>query len=224
MNLENKTLKSAAEIAVEGKTELESNLDNTKAKDTISPEEIKANKNYDEEIKKQDTEKLTNLRESIRLEQNPQDTNAEHPKTVADILTKNKALVIEPDEIEDTPEFRERIKKITEARKLKEAENNTEQEKGIENTRGFQEAITSGDTAKAEVWLKENSNNEKYDARWLDHRSRDLFRAYRDSGDFEGAQRMIDILPDNDSKKGRIKNLKDVMASTEAIDPLAAEK
>ena len=84
-------------------------------------------------------------------------------------------------------------------------ESDLEQESTIENTATFKEAVESGDLDQAEAWLTENL--EYSDKRWLDHRSRELFKAYRQIGDWAGAKRMIDLASDEDGKEGRKKVL-----------------
>ncbi|MBT4209871.1 MAG: hypothetical protein HOE19_03090 [Candidatus Komeilibacteria bacterium] len=170
-------------------------------------------------------EKLTPDNENNPVEQAPENMESVTGEISADEIAADKAYAqkVGAEDIDALAAQRESmgLEQVTQDAN----ETSVEQEEGIENTKDFDKAIISGDTAKAEAWL-ESVKDGKYEnnERWLDHRSGDLFRAYRDTGDFDGAQRMIDILPEGRSKEGRAKNLKDVMESTELIDPLAAEK
>lgn len=53
----------------------------------------------------------------------------------------------------------------------------------LKNTKDFQKAIESGDIQQAEEFLSDVKNNREkypnYDDRWIDHRERELFKAYR---------------------------------------------
>jgi len=69
--------------------------------------------------------------------------------------------------------------------------NKIERGSKIENTSSFQEAIEQGNLEEAENWLIENKDN--YDARWLDHRSLELFRAYRAKMDYVSAKKMVEL-------------------------------
>lgn len=71
----------------------------------------------------------------------------------------------------------------------------------ISDTNSFRIAVESGRLEEAEAWLMENQ--ERGDARWLDHRSLELFRAYRQKQDWEGARRMIDLAQNEDGRRGR---------------------
>jgi hypothetical protein len=85
MNPEKEPLKSAAELAVEGPTELESSLD---AKTSIDPELVAEQKIYAEQVEAQDAkdaEKKADLRKSMGLEQPADEVvpkNAENEKTI----------------------------------------------------------------------------------------------------------------------------------------------
>lgn len=79
-----------------------------------------------------------------------------------------------------------------------EQENNIEK---IEDTKTFSEAVANGNLEEAEKWLLDNK--ERYDARWLDHRSYELFKAYRNNGDYQAAKRMVELANGENAIAGR---------------------
>jgi hypothetical protein len=81
----------------------------------------------------------------------------------------------------------------------------------INDTASFQKAIERGDLKVAEDWLmleKEKRN----DPRWLDHRSHELFAAYRVRKEWARAKEMI-RLGKEESQEGRTKKLKEEVAA-----------
>ena len=82
-------------------------------------------------------------------------------------------------------------------------EQSTEQLEQIEGTNDFRDAVLSGHLSQAEDWLLANKDKEKYDARWLDHRSGELFDAYRALGRLDDAEKMIAYSSDDNSREGR---------------------
>jgi len=88
-----------------------------------------------------------------------------------------------------------------------ENEASVEQESTIENTSSFQEAISSGRLEEAAKWILDNRNNEKYDSRWLDHRSRELFKAARQTKNWPLAKQMAELGNGQDAIEGRRKVL-----------------
>ena len=77
----------------------------------------------------------------------------------------------------------------------------------IEDTATFQETISLGNLDIAANWLIANANNEKYDARWLDHRSRELFKAARQAKNWSLAKQMVELASNQDDIAGRRKVL-----------------
>lgn len=72
-----------------------------------------------------------------------------------------------------------------------DAEKGPEQQEQIENTAGFDRAVKDGRIDEAEDWLM--ANRERGDANWLDHRSRSIFKARHQRGDYIGAKRMVEL-------------------------------
>ena len=73
----------------------------------------------------------------------------------------------------------------------------------IKNTATFQEAIQAGNLTEAAAWLELVKSDPKYDARWLDHRSRELMRAFCDAGQLEVAEKYIDYAQSEEGRRGR---------------------
>lgn len=82
----------------------------------------------------------------------------------------------------------------------------------INSTSNFQKAIEQGLLAQAEEWLfaQEIGEDKKYDKRWRDHRERELFKAYCQNNDWTNAKRIVENSVMPDSKRGRIKRLKEL--------------
>jgi len=85
-----------------------------------------------------------------------------------------------------------------------------EKESNIENTTSFQEAIAAGNLSQAEAWLDQAQGQEKYDARWTDHRERELFRAYYQTQDWVGAKRIVEKTKNPESQAGRKARLEEL--------------
>jgi len=92
----------------------------------------------------------------------------------------------------------------------KHDDSSVEKETSIDSTSSFKEAVDAGNLAQAEDWLDQAQNEEKYDDRWLDHRQRELFRAYYQIKDWVGAKRIVEKTKDPDSKAGRITRLEEL--------------
>jgi hypothetical protein len=75
----------------------------------------------------------------------------------------------------------------------------------IKNTTSFQEALESGNLETAENWLDKikAERPENYDDRWIDHRERELFKAYYAQEDWASAKRIVEGSIKPDSKEGR---------------------
>ncbi len=73
----------------------------------------------------------------------------------------------------------------------------------INDTATFQEAIESGNLQEAAAWLERVKSDPKYDARWLDHRSRELMRAFCDAGQLDEAEKYVDYAQNEKGRRGR---------------------
>ena len=73
----------------------------------------------------------------------------------------------------------------------------------IKNTATFQEAIQTGNFTEAAAWLERLKSDPKYDARWLDHRSREIMRALCDAGQLDEAEKYIDYAQSEEGRRGR---------------------
>lgn len=84
----------------------------------------------------------------------------------------------------------------------------------IFNTESFRNALEKGQIAEAEHFLDEVKNNPdkfpQYNERWIDHREREVYAAYRDSGDYMSAKRIVEGSINSSSKTGRKDNLQAV--------------
>lgn len=83
----------------------------------------------------------------------------------------------------------------------------------VRDTKSFTQALES-DIVAAESWLdqirNDRAHNLRYDDRWLDHRERELFRAYYSVGDWAGAKRVVEVTADPMVKKNRMKRLEEL--------------
>jgi len=81
----------------------------------------------------------------------------------------------------------------------------------MKNTQEFRQALQNGDLEKAESFLDKVAFNPdqfpNYDARWLDHRQRELFQAFCQSRDWPGAKRVVEATQEEQSQKGRRERL-----------------
>lgn len=73
----------------------------------------------------------------------------------------------------------------------------------IKNTVTFQEAIQAKNLNEAAAWLEQVKSDPKYDARWLDHRSREIMRAFCDAGQLDEAEKYIDYAQSEEGRRGR---------------------
>lgn len=73
----------------------------------------------------------------------------------------------------------------------------------IKNTAGFQDALAHGEITAAANWLETVRHDPKYDARWLDHRSREVFSALCAAGRLDEAERYVDYAQSDEGKIGR---------------------
>ena len=90
---------------------------------------------------------------------------------------------------------------------------NRQEQPAIAGTTDFMLAVEEGRLEEAERWLAEQSKNptkEGYDARWLDHRQRELFRAYNAKKDWVSAKKIVEATADASSKDGRVRRLEEL--------------
>ncbi|RLC35915.1 hypothetical protein DRH27_06080 [Candidatus Falkowbacteria bacterium] len=73
----------------------------------------------------------------------------------------------------------------------------------INNTTTFQEAIDGGNLTEAAAWLEKVKSDPKYDARWLDHRSREIMRAFCDTEQLDEAEKYIDYAQNEKGRRDR---------------------
>ena len=73
----------------------------------------------------------------------------------------------------------------------------------IKNTVSFQEAIRAGNLTEAAAWLEMVKSDPKYDARWLDHRSREIMKAFCEAGQLGEAEKYIDYAQSDEGRRGR---------------------
>ena len=73
----------------------------------------------------------------------------------------------------------------------------------IKNTASFQEAIGAGNLTEAAAWLEKVKSDQKYDDRWIDHRSRELMGAFCDAGQLDEAEKYIDYAQSGEGRRGR---------------------
>ncbi|GEM_PF-1719592 len=95
-----------------------------------------------------------------------------------------------------------------------ETRNVEKKEGGIKNTAEFEAAIESDLLDEAENFLESVKSNrelfKQYDDRWIDHRERELFKAYCGKEDWSSAKRIVDGSISANSKEGRKKRLADL--------------
>lgn len=84
----------------------------------------------------------------------------------------------------------------------------------INNTSSFQEAIETGDLTNAAAWLEKVKSDPKYDARWLDHRSREIMQALCDAGQLDEAAKYIDYAQNEKGRHGREGKIKHLREKT----------
>ncbi|MBT4349418.1 hypothetical protein HOD19_01400 [bacterium] len=93
-----------------------------------------------------------------------------------------------------------------------EQEENSVEKVEINSTASFQEALASSDLETAESWIDKikTERPENYDDRWIDHRERELFKAYYGQEDWAAAKRIVEGSIKPDSKEGRKNRLADL--------------
>jgi len=86
----------------------------------------------------------------------------------------------------------------------------------IKDTASFQEAITAGNLEQAEAWLDniKTTRPENYDDRWIDHRERELFKAYCATEDWKEAKRIVKSSINQTSKEGRKERLEQLSSQS----------
>jgi hypothetical protein len=99
---------------------------------------------------------------------------------------------------------------------IPEEQESREKQIEIYNSTDFGEAIAQGAYNLAEVWLNDVKKSpynypdyleeDRY-KRIVDHREAELYRAYRDSGDIESADRIAQNSIKPGSREGRLSNL-----------------
>jgi len=77
----------------------------------------------------------------------------------------------------------------------------------INDTATFQEAIESNNLQEAATWLERVKSDPKYDARWLDHRSRELMKAFCEAGQLNEAEKYINYAQSEDGRNGRAEKI-----------------
>lgn len=92
----------------------------------------------------------------------------------------------------------------------KKQQDQERRENMIEDTAGFCKALEDGKLEEAEHWLGQASQLEKYDDRWLDHRQRELFKAFCAKKDWIGAKRVVEATKDEMSREGRKARLEEL--------------
>lgn len=78
----------------------------------------------------------------------------------------------------------------------------------INNTSSFQKAIEAGNLTEAAAWLEKVKSEPKYDARWLDHRSREIMKAFCDAGQLDEAEKYINYAQNEKGRRGREEKIK----------------
>ena len=73
----------------------------------------------------------------------------------------------------------------------------------IKDTNSFQQAVESGQLDEAAAWLEKTKTDPKYDARWLDHRSRELMGALCDAGRLDEAEKYVEYAQSEEGHRGR---------------------
>ena len=83
----------------------------------------------------------------------------------------------------------------------------------ITDTASFLQAVLNGQLAKAEAWLNQQKASPAkpgYDQRWVDHRERELFRAYYSRADWPSAKHIVEGSALPSSKEGRGERLQNL--------------
>ncbi len=94
------------------------------------------------------------------------------------------------------------------------AEQEDKEKMEVKNTDTFLKALENGDLAVAEDFLNDVASHPErypnYDARWRDHRGRELFQAFYKREDWTGAKRVVEATEKPLSKEGRKKRLEEL--------------
>ncbi len=121
------------------------------------------------------------------LEKNSQEMLQEE---ILQLKRENVFLKKEVDFLKEQPQ------KLLEPKEIKE-------KMEINNTTSFQEAIRAGNLNEAAAWLEKVKSDPKYDAWWLDHRSREIMRAFCNAGQLDEAEKYIDYAQSEEGRRGR---------------------
>lgn len=78
----------------------------------------------------------------------------------------------------------------------------------IKNTASFQEALKTENLTEAAAWLERVKSDPKYDARWLDHRSREIMKAFCEDGQIDEAEKYVDYAQNEEGRHGREEKIK----------------
>lgn len=74
----------------------------------------------------------------------------------------------------------------------------------INDTNSFNKAIDQGRLKEAAAWLEEAKKDKaRYDANWVDHRSRRLMHALCVAGRLDEAKKYVDYAETADGRRGR---------------------
>lgn len=96
--------------------------------------------------------------------------------------------------------------------------NQESESKKMNSTAEFREAVKDGKLEEAERFLNKVASAPEefpqFDARWLDHRQRELFQAFNGRNDWAGAKRVIEATKSLESKQGRIRRLEELSGKT----------
>ena len=89
--------------------------------------------------------------------------------------------------------------------KIESSEQKQEEKEKMEitNTATFLETVQAGNLEEAAAWLEKTKSDPKYDERWLDHRSRELMRAFCDAGQIDDAEKYINYAQSEEGRRGR---------------------
>lgn len=88
----------------------------------------------------------------------------------------------------------------------------------LRNTQEFIKALAEGRLNDAESFLDDvradlatkDRKFSQYDERWLDHRERELFKAFCEKKDWAGAKRVVEATKKEEGKIGRMKRLEEL--------------
>lgn len=86
----------------------------------------------------------------------------------------------------------------------------------ISDTKTFQEAIAAGNILEAAAWFEKARNEEKYDARWIDHRSRELMKYFCETGNLDEAKKYVDDAQSEEGRSGRREKIEKLRKEAES--------